>query len=73
MSQRKAPGGYTSGELMAPAGQPAGSSPGQPVQHNDNRQFHIHGADTEQVKKLYNEQMSTLVDQTAQDFRSPER
>lgn len=39
----------------------------------DQRQFHIHGADTEKVKQLYNEQLSNLIDQTGQDFRSPEQ
>lgn len=39
----------------------------------DNRQFHIHGADPEKVKQLYNEQLSTLIEQTNQDFRSPEQ
>ncbi|MNP84299.1 hypothetical protein D3C76_1835520 [compost metagenome] len=58
--------------MALPSAQP-GPGSGQPVQHNDNRQFHIHGADPEKVKKLYNEQLSTLIDQTSQDFRSPER
>lgn len=78
-AQRRAPESYTASDVISPsAGQGAvpSSSPsgaGQPVQHNDNRQFHIHGADTEKVKKLYNEQLSTLIDQTTEDFRSPER
>ncbi|WP_414921142.1 phage tail tip lysozyme [Pseudomonas sp. IT-P218] len=41
--------------------------------YTDNRQFHIHGADTEKVKQLYTEQLSTLTEQTMQDFRSPEK
>lgn len=78
-SQRRAPGAYTASDVVAPSASQAEapSSPaagnGQPIQHNDNRQFHIHGADTEKVKKLYNEQLSTLIDQTTEDFRSPER
>jgi len=41
--------------------------------YTDNRQFHIHGADTEKVKQLYTEQLSNLTEQTMQDFRSPEK
>lgn len=40
--------------------------------YTDNRQYHIHGADTEKVKSLLNEQMSQMTEQTAQDFKSPE-
>lgn len=78
-SQRRAPEAYTASDVVAPSASQgeAPSSPatgnGQPIQHNDNRQFHIHGADTEKVKKLYNEQLSTLIDQTTEDFRSPEK
>lgn len=78
-SQRKAPAEYSAGDVMGPASsQPAAGAatqvpPAGPVQNIDQRQFHIHGADTEKVKQLYNEQLSTLIDQTAQDFRSPEK
>ena len=41
--------------------------------YTDNRQFHIHGADTEKVKQLYTEQLRNLTEQTMQDFRSPEK
>lgn len=76
-SQRRSPDSYTATDVVTPSASPAPSpataqpTTGQPVQHNDNRQFHIHGADTEKVKQLYNEQLSTLIEQTAQDFRSP--
>lgn len=78
-AQRRAPESYTASDVVSPSasqGAAPSSSPagkGQPIQHNDNRQFHIHGADTEKVKKLYNEQLSALIDQTAEDFRSPEK
>lgn len=49
------------------------SSPALAPSYIDNRQFHIHGADVEKVKQLYNEQISTLTEQTSQDFRSPEQ
>lgn len=76
-SQRRAPEPYTASDVVAPApASPAPATPAadgewHPVQRIDNRQFHIHGADTEKVKQLYNEQLSTLIDQTTQDFRSP--
>jgi hypothetical protein len=41
--------------------------------YTDNRQFHIHGADTDKVKQVLNEQMSGLTEKTMQDFRSPEK
>lgn len=41
--------------------------------YTDNRQFHIHGADTAKVEQLYNEKLSSLTEQTMQDFRSPEK
>lgn len=77
-SQRRAPEQYSASDIVAPSGAgsssaPAASSVSQPAEYNDNRQFHIHGADTEKVKQLYNEQLSTLIDQTTQDFRSPEK
>ncbi|MFV3292275.1 phage tail tip lysozyme [Pseudomonas sp. NY11955] len=73
-SQRRAPGPYTASDVVRQENPPAGSrsGPSQPVQNVDNRQFHIHGADTEKVKQLYNEHLSTLIDQTTEDFRSPE-
>lgn len=75
-SQRRAPEQYTASDVVTPAASPLApsaipSAPAQPTEYNDNRQFHIHGADTEKVKQLYNEQLSTLIEQTAQDFRSP--
>ncbi|MDH1575522.1 phage tail tip lysozyme [Pseudomonas sp. GD03746] len=78
-TQRRSPEPYTASDVVtapAPSDEvtaPAGSGQSQPIQHNDNRQFHIHGADTEKVKQLYNEQLSTLINQTTQDFRSPEK
>ena len=77
-AQRRAPEPYTAGGIIAPSAAQAPQAPSapasqQPVQHQDNRQFHIHGADTDKVKQLYNEQLSTLIDQTTQDFRSPEK
>ncbi|EKT4455853.1 hypothetical protein QEM35_000575 [Pseudomonas putida] len=75
--QRRAPEPYTARDVAAPA--PAPSAPARsavdgdwhPVQRIDNRQFHIHGADTEKVKQLYNEQLSALIDHTTRDFWSP--
>lgn len=77
-SQRRAPEEYTASSVVpasssAPSPASSASSSQAPTQHIDQRQFHIHGADTEKVKQLYNEQLSTLIDQTAQDFRSPEK
>lgn len=78
--QREAPREYTVNAVVQPPAQqaaqdrPAAPAPAAPPQQiNDNRQFHIHGADAEQVKKIYNEQLSTLTEQTAQAFRSPEK
>jgi hypothetical protein len=48
---------------------PAAASPS----YSDHRQYHIHGADTEKVRQLLNEQMGQLAEQTSQDFRSPEQ
>jgi len=75
-AQRRAPEPYTAGGIVAPSvtqTPQAPSSPAsqQPVHHQDNRQFHIHGADPGKVKQIINEQMSTLIDQTTEDFRSP--
>lgn len=42
------------------------------IGYEDNRQFHIYGADPDKVKQLYNEQLSKLTEQTMQDFKSPE-
>lgn len=52
---------------------PEQASKAPPAAMNDNRQYHIHGADTEKVRQLLNEQMGQLAEQTAQDFRSPEQ
>ena len=75
-AQRRAPEPYTAGGIIAPSAAQAPQAPSapasqQPVQHQDNRQFHIHGADPGKVKQIINEQMSTLIDQTTEDFRSP--
>lgn len=75
-AQRRAPEPYTAGGIVAPSTTQAPQAPSspasqQPVQHQDNRQFHIHGADPGKVKQIINEQMSTLIDQTTEDFRSP--
>jgi hypothetical protein len=78
-SYRKPHGDYGVGSVVQPA--PAGASPSESSaspapaspSYNDNRQFHIHGADTEKVKQLYNEQLSGLTESTMEDFRSPER
>ena len=75
-AQRRAPEPYTAGGIIAPSAAQAPQAPAapasqQPVQHQDNRQFHIHGADPGKVKQIINEQMSTLIDQTTEDFRSP--
>ena len=77
-SQRRAPEQYTASDVVTPAASPlspaAGpAAPGQSVPNVDNRQFHIHGADTNKVEQLWNEKLSTLIDQTTQDFRSPEK
>ncbi len=77
-SQRRAPEQYTASDVVTPAASPpapaaSSAASGQSVQNVDNRQFHIHGADTEKVKQLYNEQLSTLIDQTTQNFWSPEK
>ncbi|GLO03295.1 hypothetical protein PPUJ13061_31930 [Pseudomonas putida] len=75
-AQRRAPEPYTAGGIVAPSAVQAPQAPSsptsqQPIQHQDNRQFHIHGADPAKVKQIINEQMSTLIDQTTEDFRSP--
>ncbi|PYY72198.1 hypothetical protein CRX42_02385 [Pseudomonas jessenii] len=57
----------------SPQGGQGGQGGGNGPSYTDNRQFHIHGADTEKVKQLYTEQLSTLTEQTMQDFRSPEK
>lgn len=77
-AQRTTPDQYTASDVVTPASSPASpesapAAPAQQVKNVDNRQFHIHGADTEKVKQLYNEQLSTLINQTTQDFRSPEK
>lgn len=75
--QREAPREYRASDVVAPAassaspGSVAPTAPAQPTQNIDNRQFHIHGADPGKVKQIINEQMSTLIDHTTRDFRSP--
>lgn len=76
--QRRAPEQYTASDVVTPAASPLSpaaspAGPGQSVQNVDNRQFHIHGADTNKVEQLWNEKLSTLINQTTQDFRSPEK
>lgn len=77
-SQRRAPEQYTASDVVTPAASPLApsaspSAPAQPAEYNDNRQFHIHGADTEKVKKLYNEELSTLINHTTENFKSAEK
>lgn len=77
-SQRRAPEAYTASDVVAPSvpapiSQSSSTLPERPVQNIDNRQFHIHGADTGKVEQLWNEKLSKLIDQTTQDFRSPEK
>lgn len=76
--QRRAPEQYSASDVVTPAGSTVSaaaspSAPAQQVQNVDNRQFHIHGADTGKVEQLWNEKLSKLIDQTTQDFRSPEK
>lgn len=77
--QREAPREYSVNAVVQPPPQasPAVSQPSAgpvaPTPHVDNRQYHIHGADTEKVKQVIQEQMSGLIDRTAQDFKGPER
>lgn len=77
-AQRKAPEQYSASDVVTPAAAPAAAQdsptrPAQQVQNVDNRQFHIHGADTGKVEQLWNEKLSTLIEHTSQDFRSPEK
>lgn len=77
-SQRRAPEQYTASDVVAPASapaapaRPAADGEWHPVLRNDNRQYHIHGADIGKVKQLLNEEMSTLIDHTTKDFKSAE-
>lgn len=76
--QRRAPEQYTASDVVTPTASPPApaasqATPGHSVQNVDNRQFHIHGADPGKVKQIINEQMSTLIDHTTQDFKSAER
>nr|WP_314659104.1 phage tail tip lysozyme [uncultured Pseudomonas sp.] len=70
---------YTARDVVAPtpAAPSPKSSPGdgewRPVERNDNRQYHFHGADIGKVKQVINEEMSTLIDHTTKDFKSAER
>lgn len=76
-SQRRAPEPYTASDVAAPApasaapARPAADGEWHPVQRIDNRQYHIHGADISKVKQVLNEEISTLIDHTTWDFRSP--
>lgn len=77
-AQRKAPEQYSASDVVTTAAAPAAAQesstrPAQQVQNVDNRQFHIHGADTGKVEQLWNEKLSTLIEHTSQDFRSPEK
>ena len=77
--QRDAPREQTVSAVVQPPDQasiaplPSQAAPAAQPAYTDNRQFHIHGADTEKVKQLYTEQLSNLTEQTMQDFRSPEK
>jgi hypothetical protein len=78
-SYRKPPREYSVDAVVQPPAK-AAEAPSQQAMpaaaaaaYTDNRQFHIHGADTEKVKQLYNEQLSGLTESTMEDFRSPER
>lgn len=77
-SQRRAPETYTASDVVAPSAAPQAtnsvSQDGEwhPVQRNDNRQYHFHGADIGKVKQLLSEEMSTLIDHTTKDFKSAE-
>ncbi|MBA6142344.1 hypothetical protein H4B97_07645 [Pseudomonas juntendi] len=78
-SQRRAPEQYTASDVVtppaAPQPTPSSSQDGEwrPVQRNDNRQYHIHGADIGKVKQLLNEEMSTLINHTSENFKSAEK
>ncbi|MBA6134660.1 phage tail tip lysozyme [Pseudomonas juntendi] len=78
-SQRRAPEAYTASDVVAPTAAPqaapSSSQEGEwrPVQRNDNRQYHIHGADIGKVKQLLNEEMSTLINHTSENFKSAEK
>nr|WP_304657632.1 phage tail tip lysozyme [Pseudomonas sp. Eb3] len=78
-SQRRAPETYTASDVVAPSAAPQApnSAPQDgewhPVQRNDNRQYHIHGADIGKVKQLLNEEMSTLINHTTENFKSAEK
>lgn len=76
---RETPQEYTvNAVVQAPTQQiapPTAAQPSAPASpsYSDHRQYHIHGADTEKVRQLLNEQMGQLAEQTSQDFRSPEQ
>ena len=76
---REAPRDYTADAVMsASPSTPAQAAPGpvqpaQPSQYNDNRQFHIHGADVNKVEQLWNEKIGRMTEQALDAFRSPER
>lgn len=78
-SQRRAPETYTASDVVAPPATtqtPASSSQDgewRPVDRNDNRQYHFHGADIGKVKQVLSEEISTLIDHTTKDFKSAER
>lgn len=78
--QREAPRDYTVNAVVQSPAQPAAptqavasAAPAQPQQINDNRQFHIHGADVNKVEQLWNEKIGRMTEQALDAFRSPER
>ncbi|HAL69275.1 MAG TPA: hypothetical protein DCP84_16585, partial [Pseudomonas sp.] len=70
---------YTARDVVAPtpAAPAPKSSPGdgewRPVERNDNRQYHFHGADIGKVKQVLNEEMATLINHTSENFKSAEK
>lgn len=72
--QREAPREYSASSVIQnPASSDASANNPPAPSYTDQRQYHIHGADTEKVKQVLNEQMSGLIDQTSRDFKGPER
>ena len=78
--QQQAPSNYTVNAVVQPQQAPPpqqkksdapAATPQAPIY--DNRQFHIHGADTNKVEQLYNEKLSRMIDQTRDAFGSPEK
>lgn len=70
---------YTARDVVAPNStvQTPAPSPGdgewRPVERNDNRQYHFHGADIGKVKQVLNEEMATLINHTSENFKSAEK